>query len=96
VHEADQPDLLGDLAVADRLTGEDLAEVDLSAVEAGATAASDRDRQIMDVDPERWLEVMLNHFFLARSALLVRLMSWPCARLYVCMSLNLPCASRTA
>jgi len=48
VHEADQPDLLGDLADADGLTGEDLAEVDFSAIEADATAASDRDRPIME------------------------------------------------
>jgi hypothetical protein len=34
VHEADQPDVIGDFPDADGLTGKDLAEVDLASVEA--------------------------------------------------------------
>ena len=42
VHEADHPDLFGDLTDDDGLAGKDLAEVDLSAIEGDAVTAGDR------------------------------------------------------
>lgn len=48
VHEADQPDLVGDLFDADVLTGEHLAEVDLVPAEADTAAAGDGDGAIVE------------------------------------------------
>ena len=53
MHEADQPDLVGDLFDADGLSGEHGAEVDLAIFEADATAAGDD----VAVVVERVLEV---------------------------------------
>ena len=48
MHEADQPDALGDFPEADVLAGEDCAEVDLAAPEAQAAALSDRESAIVE------------------------------------------------
>jgi len=48
VHKADKPDVIGDLADADILTGEDPAEIDLALSEAQAATLSDRDGAVME------------------------------------------------
>ena len=45
VHDADEPDLVGDLFDADVLTGKDLAEIDLAATDADPSGARDGDRE---------------------------------------------------
>jgi hypothetical protein len=48
VHETDQPDFLGDLFDADVLSGEDMAEIDLTPLEADAATVADRDGAIVE------------------------------------------------
>ena len=48
VHEADEPDFVGDLFDADVLAGEDLAEIDLAATDADAPAARNGDGAIVE------------------------------------------------
>ncbi len=48
VHEADQPDFLGDLFDADVLSGEHLAEVDLTLSDADAATCGNGDGAIME------------------------------------------------
>jgi len=47
VEEADQPDLVVDLAYPNQLAGEDLARVDLALADAGASAAGHADGAFM-------------------------------------------------
>ena len=48
VHKADQPDLLRDFLDADILSGEDLAQIDLTPLEADASARCDGDGAIVE------------------------------------------------
>ena len=48
VHEADQPDVIGDFAHSDGLTGKDLVEIDLASAKAQATALRDDDGAIVE------------------------------------------------
>jgi len=48
VHKADEPDVIGDFAYADGLTGKDLAEIDLASAEAQAPALGDDDGAIVE------------------------------------------------
>jgi hypothetical protein len=48
VHEADEPDLVGDLLHPDILAGEHVRQVDFLPSEADAAAAGDSDRSIME------------------------------------------------
>ena len=48
VHEAHQPDLLGDLLDADVLSGEHLTEIDLATPDADAAAGRDGDGAIVE------------------------------------------------
>ena len=55
VHEGQQPDLVAELADGDRLADEDVTQVISPPTEAGAAAAGDEDRSV--VDQERRLEI---------------------------------------
>jgi len=48
LHEADQPDAVGDLLDADQLAGEHGAQVDLAPFVADATATGDSGGPVMD------------------------------------------------
>lgn len=47
MHEADQPDVIGDFPDSDILTGEDGAEVDLASAEARSAALRDGDSAVV-------------------------------------------------
>lgn len=57
MHEADQPDTVGDLFDAEQLTGEDRADVDFAAFEADATAIGDQRCPVM-----KWVVEILEAF----------------------------------
>ena len=48
MHEADQPDVIGDFAHSDGLTGKDLAEIDLASAKTQAAALRDDDGAIVE------------------------------------------------
>ena len=48
MHEAGEPEPVVDLFDADALAGEDLAEIDLAALEANAPACGDDDLPVME------------------------------------------------